>query len=271
MGAKQPAGLDRQLKGGGVLVGVADAVPDTVCDNVPVGVPLGVLVGVPDTVCDGVREGVPLSVLVRVPDTVCDGVREGVPLSVLVRESVFEGVSEDVREAVGVRVAVQLGGAFNARPATVHADAQAQGSQLAARAGEKVPMGHSVALTEDGGQKEPAGQAVHVEEEVAPTVALKVPAAQGTQAVARVTLDHVLAAHGVQAAAPAPLKVPTAHEVHCEALVAPCVPLKLPAAHSAQELFPAALQLPRAQHVPAPALENKPLPQAAQADAPAPE
>jgi hypothetical protein len=50
MGEKQPAGLERQLKGGGVLEGVADAVPDTVCDDVPVGVQLGVPVAVPDTV-----------------------------------------------------------------------------------------------------------------------------------------------------------------------------------------------------------------------------
>jgi hypothetical protein len=185
---------------------------------VRVRVPLSVLVRVPDTVCDGVREGVPLSVLVRVPDTVCDDVRVGVLLGVLVREGVFEGVSEDVREAVDVRVAVQLGGALNARPATVHADAQAQGWQLAAPAEEKVPMGHSVGVAEEGGQKEPAG-----------------------------------------------------HEAHCEALVAPCVSLYLPAAHAVQEEFPAALQLPRAQHVPAPALENKPTSQATQADAPAPE
>ncbi len=218
MGAKQPARLERQLKGGGVLEGVADAVPDTVCDDVPVGVQLGVPVAVPDTVCDGVRVDVPLSVLERVPDTVCDGVREGVPLSVLVRVGVPLGVL--VREGVfeGVRVAVQLGGALNARPATVHADAQAQGWQLAAPAEEKVPMGHSVGVAEEGGQKEPAG-----------------------------------------------------HEAHCEALVAPCVSLYLPAAHAVQEVFPAALQLPSAQHVPAAALENKPLPQTLQADAPAPE
>jgi hypothetical protein len=65
--------------------------------------------------------------------------------------------------------------------------------------------------------------------------------------------------------------LPAEHNVHDELVVAPCVSLNLPAVHAVQEVLPAALQLPSAQHVPAPALEYKPLPQATQADAPAPE
>jgi hypothetical protein len=114
----------------------------------------------------------------------------------------------------------------------------------------------------------PAGQAAQKE---AP-LALNLPAAQDWQQEELVA--HVLnvpAAQLVHAAALALLHAPEEHTTHEELVVAPCVPLNLPAEQAVQEVLPAALQLPSAQHVPAPALEKLPLLQTLQADAPAPE
>ena len=66
------------------------------------------------------------------------------------------GEAEAMGAAAEEGVGEQLGAA--ARPAVVQAAGQGQGVQEDAPAVEKVPGGQRLALTEDRGQAEPAGQ-----------------------------------------------------------------------------------------------------------------
>ena len=84
-------------------------------------------------------------------------------------DKVASGESVAVTEAVGLcrgdaeGVTVQVG--RYARPVTVHEEGQGHVVQLAAPANENVPTGQSTALTEEKGQKEPAGHSTGVPEE----------------------------------------------------------------------------------------------------------
>ena len=98
-----------------------------------------------------------------------------------------------------------------------------------------------------GGQKEPAAQGWHVEEVVAPTAPLKVPAVQFSQAGAPAGLC-VPAGHCAGAAAPSAQKEPAGQGAQGKGkLKAPTAPLKVPAAQDVQAAAPAALWAPAGQ------------------------